>query len=85
VAGYCNRYVDSLMQRAILAQRDPTEFWIAVLRQIEADAPATFLYAPTYVYGVHRRFRNVTISPQSSWLLLRKWSASPAQATRRGK
>ena len=85
VAGYCNRYVDSLMQRAILAQRDPTEFWIAVLRQIEADAPATFLYAPTYVYGVHRRFRNVTINPQSSWLLLRKWSASPAQATRRGK
>jgi peptide/nickel transport system substrate-binding protein len=84
VAGYCNREVDSLMQRAILAQGDPSEFWIAALRQIEADAPATFMYAPSFVYGVSRRFRNVTISPQSSWLQLRKWSAIRARAPQRG-
>ncbi|HEU5304251.1 MAG TPA: ABC transporter substrate-binding protein [Gemmatimonadales bacterium] len=78
VAGYCNREVDSLMQKAMLAQGDPTEYWIAVLRQIEADAPATFIYAMNYVYGVNRRFRNVTIMPQSSWLLVRKWSVAPA-------
>lgn len=84
VAGYCDREVDSLMQRAVLAQRDPSEFWVAALRQLEADAPATFLYAPTYVYAVNRRFRNVTISPQSPWLMLRKWSASAAPP-RRGK
>jgi ABC-type transport system substrate-binding protein len=72
------------MQRAILSQGDPAEFWIAVLRQIEADAPATFLYAPTYVYAVNRRFRKVAISPLSSWLLLRKWSVPPTAATRRG-
>jgi peptide/nickel transport system substrate-binding protein len=80
VAGYCNREVDSLIQKAVLAQSDPSEFWIAVLRQIEADAPATFVYAMNYVYAVNRRFRNVTISPQSSWLMLRKWSASAPPA-----
>lgn len=82
VAGYCNREVDSLMQRAILAQGDPSEFWIAVLRQMEADAPATFLYAMNYVYAVNRRFRNVSIAPQSSWLMIRKWSAAAAPARR---
>jgi ABC-type transport system substrate-binding protein len=85
VAGYCNREVDSLMQRAVLAQGDPAEFWIAALRQMEADAPATFLYAPGYVYGVNRRFSNVAISPQSSWLLLRKWSVRTARTPQPGK
>ena len=83
VARYCNREVDSLMQKAVLAQGDPSEFWIAVLRQIEADAPATFLYAMNYVYAVNRRLRNVIISPQSSWLMIRKWSAAAPPA--RGK
>ncbi|MGH7509182.1 MAG: ABC transporter substrate-binding protein [Gemmatimonadales bacterium] len=85
VAGYCNRQMDSMMQRAVLAQGDPTEFWIAALRQIEADAPATFLYAPTYVYAVHRRFTKVAISPQSPWLLIRNWSTSAARAHRRSQ
>ncbi|HEX7335920.1 MAG TPA: ABC transporter substrate-binding protein [Gemmatimonadales bacterium] len=82
VAGYCNREVDSLMRKAVLAQSDPSEYWVAVLRQMEADAPATFLYAMNYVYAVNRRFRNVTISPQSSWLMIRKWSAAAAPARR---
>ena len=80
VAGYCNREVDSLMQKAILAQGDPSEFWIAVLRQMEADTPATFLYAMNYVYAVNRRFKNVTIAPHSSWLMIRKWSAAASPA-----
>jgi peptide/nickel transport system substrate-binding protein len=76
VAKYCNPRVDSLLERAVLHQvkGNPAEPWIAVLRQIEADAPATFLYAPYYVYAVKRRFRNVTITPASSWQLLRAWS-----------
>jgi peptide/nickel transport system substrate-binding protein len=76
VAKYCNPRVDSLLEYAILhrARSNPAEPWIAVLRQIEADAPATFLYAPYYVYAVKRRFRNVTITPASSWQLLRVWS-----------
>lgn len=78
VAKYCNPRVDSLIDRAVLGQGkgSPGEAWIAVLRQIEADAPATFLYAPSYVYAVRRRFRNVTISPASPWQLIREWSVA---------
>jgi peptide/nickel transport system substrate-binding protein len=78
VAKYCNPRVDSLIERAVLGQGDPAKVWIAALRQIEVDASATFLYTPTYVYAVKRRFRNVTISPVSSWQLLYQWSAEPA-------
>ena len=31
-----------------------------MLRRIEADAPAVFLYAPAYAVAVHRRFSDVT-------------------------
>jgi peptide/nickel transport system substrate-binding protein len=80
VARYCNPTVDSLIGMAVLGRGDPAKHWHAVLRQIEADAPAVFLYAPTYVYAVSRRFRNVTLSPVSSWLLLREWSVAPASS-----
>jgi len=76
VAKYCNPRVDSLLEKAVLGpvQGDPGRPWVEVLRQIEADAPATFLYAPYFVYAVKRRFRNVTITPASAWQLLREWS-----------
>jgi peptide/nickel transport system substrate-binding protein len=74
VGHYCNPRVDSLMERAVLTRDHPSEAWRQVLQQIEADAPATFLYAPTYVYAVRRRFRDVTISPASSWQHLWEWS-----------
>ena len=81
-AHYCNPTVDSLMQRAIGSSDRAREAWLAVLRQIEEDAPAAFMYAPNYVYAVNRRFGNVTIRPESSWLLLWKWTTG-AQAARR--
>jgi ABC-type transport system substrate-binding protein len=74
VAGYCDRRVDSLMSEAIVGRSDPGETWVEVLRQIEEDVPATFLYAPTFFFAVNRRYRGVTISPQSPWITLRKWS-----------
>jgi ABC-type transport system substrate-binding protein len=77
VARYCDPRVDSLIEQGVLGRGDLAEHWHAVLRQIEADAPAVFLYAPTYVYAVSRRFRNVSLSPVSSWLLLREWSVAP--------
>jgi peptide/nickel transport system substrate-binding protein len=82
VARYCNPRVDSLIDMAVVGRGDPAEHWHAVLRQIEADAPAVFLYAPTYVFAVSRRFQNVTLSPVSSWLLLREWSVAPASSAR---
>jgi peptide/nickel transport system substrate-binding protein len=81
VARYCDPRVDSLIEQAVLGRGDPARDWHAVLRQIEADAPAIFLYAPTYVYAVSRRFRNVSLNPVSSWLLLREWSVAPASST----
>ena len=81
-AHYCNPTVDSLIERAIGSSDRAREAWHAALRQIEDDAPAAFLYAPSYVYAVHRRFGNVTIRPESSWLLLWKWTTGAPAARR---
>ena len=77
VGKYCDPEVDSLMQRAILGRGDTRQLWHEVLHRIEADVPAVFLYAPTYVYAVNRRFRNANLSPISSWTLLREWTVGP--------
>ncbi len=39
------------------------------------------MYAPSYVYAVSRRFTNVRIRPESSWLALSEWTvAAPDRA-----
>ncbi len=84
VARLCDPVVDSLLDRAILAREDARGAWHDVLRRIEHGAPAAFLYAQTYVFVVHRRFRDVAIRPQSSWMSIWRWNlggmpaASPA-------
>lgn len=79
VAHYCDPAVDSLMERAILGRGDPTALWTDVLRRIEAAAPAVFMYAPLNVFAVHRRYDNVALRPESSWLKLREWSVAPGR------
>lgn len=74
VARFCDPGVDSLLDAAGAAAAGAREAWHAVLRRIEADAPAVFLYAPTYFSVVPRRFGNVRIRPESSWLALREWT-----------
>jgi hypothetical protein len=66
--------VDSLIDAATFATANVQEAWQAVLRQIEDDAPAVFLYAPTFQAVVPRRFTNVSIRPESLWLGLREWT-----------
>jgi peptide/nickel transport system substrate-binding protein len=80
VAHYCDPKIDSLIERANRGGPQTAETWRATLTQIEEDAPAAFMYAPLYVYAVHRRFANVTIRPESSWLALREWTVAPGQA-----
>ena len=80
-AHYCNPRVDSLIERAIASRDHAADAWHTALRQIEDDAPAAFMYAPSYVFAVNRRFGNVTIRPESSWLMLWKWTVG-APATR---
>jgi peptide/nickel transport system substrate-binding protein len=76
VAKYCDRVVDSLMDAASVATTHTAEAWQAVLRGIEADAPAVFMYAPTFFAAVDRRFGNVRIRPESFWLSLREWTVA---------
>jgi peptide/nickel transport system substrate-binding protein len=81
VARYCDRAVDSLLESAARVTDDAGAAWHAVLARIEEDAPAVFMYAPSYEYAVNRRFTNVRIRPESSWLALREWTvAAPGRA-----
>jgi len=75
VAGYCDPVVDSLMERAIAARTgaEAERLWREVLRRIEEDAPAAFIYAPSYVFAVSRRLAHVTLRPESAWLRLWEW------------
>ncbi len=79
VGRFCDPVVDSLLGVAGRATDPAPEAWRAGLRRIEEDAPAVFMYAPSYMYAVHRRFTNVRIRPESAWLALREWTvAGPA-------
>lgn len=79
VARYCDPAVDSLLDVASRATDNAPQAWRAVLRRIEDDAPAVFMYAMSYMYVVHRRYTNVRIRPESAWLALREWTvAGPA-------
>jgi peptide/nickel transport system substrate-binding protein len=82
-AGFCDPVVDSLLDRAVVTREDARAAWHAVLRRIEEDAPAAFMYAPIFVYVVNRRFGDVTIRPESSWIALWRWSLAGAPATSR--
>jgi peptide/nickel transport system substrate-binding protein len=85
-AHYCNPRVDFLIERAIASRDHAADDWHAVLKQVEDDAPAAFMYAPSYVFAVNRRFGDVTIRPESSWLLLWKWTVgAPAPRQDTGK
>jgi peptide/nickel transport system substrate-binding protein len=77
VGGYCEPRVDSLMALALTSTSAPASLWKAVLEQIRDDAPAAFLYAPSKVIAVHRRFRGVSLRPVSPWIALHRWSIAP--------
>ena len=84
-AKYCDPKLDSLFERALAGDGDPGKIWEKALRLISNDAPAAFVYAPTYLYAVHRRFDHVSIRPESSWAELWKWSVRPEEQLARDK
>jgi peptide/nickel transport system substrate-binding protein len=75
VAGYCDRGADSLLNQAIASPRPDRKLWHAFLRRVEENAPAAFLYTQPFVLGINRRFREVIIRPESSWIALWRWPA----------
>jgi len=82
VARYCDRQVDSMIDAATFATTAVPRAWQAVLRRIEADAPAVFMYATIFQAVVDRRFANVRIRPESLWLGLREWTLAGAPMSR---
>jgi peptide/nickel transport system substrate-binding protein len=76
VARFCDPAVDSLIDAATFTTSGAAQAWLAVLRRIELDAPAVFMYAPTFYAAVDRRFGNVRIRPVSQWLGLREWTVN---------
>jgi ABC-type transport system substrate-binding protein len=73
VGGYCDPGADSLLQQAITSPKADRRLWHSFLRRVEESAPAAFLYTQSFAYGVNRRFRDVTIRPESSWSALWRW------------
>jgi ABC-type transport system substrate-binding protein len=82
VAKYCDPVVDSLLERAMRGGEEPARAWHEVLRRIEESSPATFLYSALNLYGVHRRYENVSIRPLSSWSALWRWSVRSGEPGR---
>ena len=74
---YCDPAVDSLFEQAITTAGKPGPIWERAISRIEDDAPAVFIYSPTLVPAVHRRFDRVTFRPQSTWLDLWRWHLVP--------
>ena len=81
-ARFCDPVVDSLLDKAGRTTDGAAQAWQAVLRRIETDAPAVFMYAPSYVAVVDRRFGNVRIRPVSQWLALREWTVGGTSSDR---
>lgn len=74
VARYCNPAVDSLIDRASMARSGAAKLWVDVLRRIEADAPAAFVYAPSTVFAVSQRVGTVRLRSESPWRELWQWT-----------
>ncbi len=72
---YMNPVFDSLLERA-MQHADPTEaqvVWDSALAVINEDAPAIWLFTPTTVAVVARRFENVTVRPDLWAATIWKW------------
>ncbi|HTK57219.1 MAG TPA: peptide ABC transporter substrate-binding protein [Gemmatimonadales bacterium] len=77
IGSYCDPAVDSLMARAEAAPDGGRALWQQVLRRIDADAPAAFLFAPANVVAVHRRYDGVVLRPEGLWSGLAAWRVRP--------
>jgi hypothetical protein len=63
-----------MLQRAIASPKADRRLWHDFLKRVEENAPAAFIYTQVFAFGVNRRFREVTIRPESSWSALWRWS-----------
>jgi peptide/nickel transport system substrate-binding protein len=78
-AHFCDPAVDSLLDQARYGPGDPRPLWNAAVRRIEADAPAAFVYAPSYAVAVPKRFGHVRLRPESWWSSVWEWTLEPGR------
>ncbi len=75
---YSNPVFDSLVTAASSASEPETaqRLWDEAIGVINDDAAAVWLFSPSTVAGVHRRFSNVTIRPDFWAATLWTWRAN---------
>lgn len=78
-AHFCDPAVDSLLDLARYGSGDPRPLWNEALRRIEADAPAAFVYAPSYAVALPRRVGHLRLRPESWWSSLWEWTLEPGR------
>lgn len=71
-ARFCDPVFDSLTAQAI-ASRGSAALWRKALDRIIEDAPAIWVYTPTFVALVQQRFEQVSFRTHSTWLDLWRW------------
>ena len=78
--GYSNPTVDALVDEAIATfdRVVAKEKWKAVVNQINADAPAIWIYAPKMLPGMHVRLQNTSFDPFEWWRSIWTWSVTTA-------
>lgn len=85
VGHYCNPRVDSLLDRALAERGDPRRAWRDVIRTINQDAPAVFMYAPVNAMVIHRRYADVAIRPESYWSAVWRWRVASGRQLARDR
>lgn len=85
VAQYCNPRIDSLMDAASQGLQNPLGLYREVIKQIEADAPAVFIFSLDNATAVHTRFQNITFPAESWWSSVWTWSIKPGRALPRDR
>jgi peptide/nickel transport system substrate-binding protein len=77
VAHYCDPAVDSLLDRARHDRKNGLALYRQAIRTIVSDAPAVFIFSPTYPYAVASRIRHVEVNPVAPFSGLWRWNPGP--------
>ena len=82
---YCDPAVDSWFEQAISSPRGGERSWRAGYAALQNDAPAAFLATPPVLLVVHRRYRGVSLRPESMYGDLWRWSVDPGRRLARDR
>lgn len=85
VARFCDPEFDRLLERALRSRKTGEAEWRQAYQRLQADAPAAFLVSPSLLFAVHRRYRNVSLRPESLYGDLWRWSVDPARRIARDR